>query len=56
MFKNTKKYAITNAVLLDGTEHMTPQTGKIVCIDGDRIVRICDGGAPAGFEANPSER
>ena len=47
MFKNTKKYAITNAVLLDGTEHMTPQTGKI---DGDRIVRICDGGAPAGFE------
>ena len=50
MFKNTKKYAITNAVLLDGTEHMTPQTGKIVCIDGDRIVRICDGGAPAGFE------
>ena len=31
MFKNTKKYAITNAVLLDGTEHMTPQTGKIVC-------------------------
>ena len=29
---------------------MTPQTGKIVCIDGDRIVRICDGGAPAGFE------
>lgn len=50
MFKNTKKYAITNAVPLDGTEHMTPQTGKIVCIDGDRIVRICDGGAPAGFE------
>ena len=50
MFKNTKKYVITNAVLLDGTEHMTPQTGKIVCIDGDRIVRICDGGAPAGFE------
>ena len=50
MFKNTKKYAITNAVLLDGTEHMTPQPGKIVCIDGDRIVRICDGGAPAGFE------
>ena len=50
MFKNTKKYAITNAVLLDGTEHMTPQTGKTVCIDGDRIVRICDGGAPAGFE------
>ena len=50
MFKNTKKYAITNAVLLDGTEHMMPQTGKIVCIDGDRIVRICDGGAPAGFE------
>ena len=50
MFKNTKKYAITNAVLLDGTEHMTPQTGKIVCIDGDRIARICDGGAPAGFE------
>ena len=43
MFKNTKKYAITNAVLLDGTEHMTPQTGKIVCIDGDRIVRIEDG-------------
>ena len=50
MFKNTKKYAITNATLLDGTEHMTPQTGKTVCIDGDRIVRICDGGAPAGFE------
>ena len=42
MYKNEKRYALTNCVLLDGTEHMMPQTGKTVYISGSRIVDIGD--------------
>ena len=37
MYHNNKRYALTNCVILDGSEHMEPQTGKAVCIDGDKI-------------------
>ena len=51
MYKNTKRYALTNAVILDGTRDMTPQTGKTVYISGDRIVDIGDDGQIAtGYE------
>ncbi len=51
MYKNTKRYALTNAVMLDGTRDMTPQTGKTVYISGDRIVDIGDDGQiAAGYE------
>ncbi len=51
MYQNKKRYALTNCVLLDGTEHMTPQTGKTVYISGDTIVDIGDGGQiAAGYE------
>ena len=32
MYKNEKRYALTNCVLLDGTEHMTPQTAARLSI------------------------
>ena len=51
MYQNKKRYALTNCVLLDGTEHMAPQTGKTVYISGDTIVDIGDGGQiAAGYE------
>ncbi len=51
MYKNEKRYALTNCVLLDGTEHMTPQTGKTVYISGSRIVDIGDESQiAAGYE------
>ena len=51
MYHNDKKYALTNCVLLDGSEHMEPQTGKAVCIDGDKIAEITDAQhIPAGYE------
>ena len=51
MYKNTKRYALTNAVILDGTRDMVPQTGKTVYISGDRIVDIADDSQiAAGYE------
>lgn len=51
MYQNKKRYALTNCVLLDGTEHMAPQTRKTVYISGDTIVDIGDGGQiAAGYE------
>ena len=51
MYHNDKKYALTNCVLLDGSEHMEPQTGKAVCIDGEKIAEITDAQhIPAGYE------
>ena len=51
MYKNEKRYALTNCVLLDGTEYMTPQTGKTVYISGSRIVDIGDESQiAAGYE------
>ena len=42
MYRNEKRYALTNCVILDGSEHMEPQTGKAVCIDGEKINEIVD--------------
>ena len=51
MYHNNKRYALTNCVILDGSEHMEPQTGKAVCIDGDKIAEITDAQhIPAGYE------
>ena len=51
MYQNDKRYALTNCVILDGSEHMEPQTGKAVCIDGEKISEITDAQhIPAGYE------
>ena len=51
MYQNDKRYALTNCVILDGFEHMEPQTGKAVCIDGEKIAEITDAQhIPAGYE------
>lgn len=50
MYKNETRYALINGVLLDGTRDMTPQTGKIVCVEGGKIAAVTDGPAPAGYE------
>ena len=51
MYHNNKRYALTNCVILDGSEHMEPQTGKAVCIDGEKITEITDAQhIPAGYE------
>ena len=51
MYQNDKRYALTKCVILDGSEHMEPQTGKAVCIDGDKICEIVDAQKiPAGYE------
>ena len=50
MYKNEKRYALVNGVLLDGTRDMAPQAGKVICVDGSRIAAVTDGAAPAGYE------
>ena len=50
MYKNETRYALINGVLLDGTRDMTPQTGKVVCVEGSRIAAVTDGPVPAGYE------
>ena len=51
MYHNNKRYALTNCVILDGSEHMEPQTGKAVCIDGEKIAEITDAQhIPASYE------
>ena len=51
MYQNDKRYALANCVILDGSEHMEPQTGKAVCIDGEKIAEITDAQhIPAGYE------
>ncbi len=51
MYQNNKRYALTNCVILDGSEHMEPQMGKAVCIDGEKIAEITDAQhIPAGYE------
>ena len=52
MYHNNKRYALTKCVILDGSEHMEPQTGKAVCIAGEKISEIVDAQhIPAGYEA-----
>ena len=50
MYKNETRYALMNGVLLDGTQDMTPQTGKVVCVEGSRIAAVTEGTVPAGYE------
>ena len=50
MYKNETRYALINGVLLDGTRDMTPQTGKIVYVEGGKIAAVTDGPVPAGYE------
>ena len=50
MYKNETRYALINGVLLDGTRDMTPQTGKVVCVEGNTIAAVTDGPVPAGYE------
>ena len=50
MYKNEMRYALMNGVLLDGTQDMTPQTGKVVCVEGSRIAAVTEGTVPAGYE------
>lgn len=50
MYKNETRYALINGALLDGTRDMTPQTGKIVCVEGGKIAAVTDGPVLAGYE------
>ena len=45
MFRNETNYVLTNGVLLDGTEKMTPQTGRDIYIEGGRIGAVADAAA-----------
>lgn len=45
------KYAFVNGVILDGTQNMEPQSGKIILVDGEKITAIVDAGADiSGYE------
>ena len=45
------KYALTNAVILNGHADMTPVSGKAVLVDGEKIADIVAADAvPAGYE------
>ena len=45
------KRAYTNGILLDGTEHMTPQSGKAILTEGGVITDVVpDTAIPSGFE------
>ena len=50
MYMNETRYALINGVLLDGTRDMTPQTGKVVCVEGGKIAAVTEGPVPAGYE------
>ena len=44
-------YVITNAVILDGTENMQPQTGRDVVVTDGKITDIVPAGkVPSGYE------
>ena len=43
-----EKYALTNFVLLDGTEHMQPQKGLAILVENGRINAIVPEGAISG--------
>ena len=45
MFRNETNYVLTNGVLLDGTEKMTPQAGRDIYIEGGRIGAVADAAA-----------
>ena len=45
------KYAFVNGVILDGTQDMEPQSGKIILVDDEKIAAIVDAGADiSGYE------
>lgn len=39
------KYAYINGIILDGSENMQPDSGKVILTNGERIERICPVGA-----------
>ena len=45
MFRTETNYVLPNGVLLDGTEKMTPQTGRDIYIEGGRISAVADAAA-----------
>ena len=45
------KYALKNAVILDGTQDMEPLRGQSVLVEGETIVGLAPAGSePMGFE------
>ena len=57
MFRNETNYVLTNGVLLDGTEKMTPQTGRDIYIEGGRIGAVGQARlAPLDFHHQGGER
>lgn len=45
------KYALVNGIILNGTQDMEPQSGKIILVDGEKIAAIVDGNADiSGYE------
>ena len=45
------KYALINGIILDGTEDMTPEEGKVILVDGETIADIADEGlSTEGYE------
>ena len=45
------KYAFVNGVILDGTQDMEPQSGKIILVAGEKLTAIVDAGADiSGYE------
>lgn len=50
MYLNTKKYALVNCTLLDGTKDMKPQKGMTVLVDGKKIADVTAEKAPAEYE------
>ena len=45
------KYALKNAVILDGTKDMEPLRGQSVLVEGETIVGLAPAGSePMGFE------
>ena len=45
------KTAFTNCILLDGTEHMQPETGLTVLVDGEKITAVTRDAVPDEYAA-----
>lgn len=47
------KRALTNGILLDGTEQMEPVRGKALLTENDKITAIADAGATVSPSTRP---